>query len=168
MAFSFHFIGATSHTERVLYNLDWSVGRIGSNVREDVMLAQALLRIVFYELEGKGGLLPPLGADGIAVDGWIGPSTLRHIAHFQDQAAAKGQNVLRDGSFDPFRKQTQLSTISKTRYAIELLNNFCANSCDTNHMRNFDDLPVRDDVPLPLRNALKTSKKTAAQYGGGH
>ncbi|VTU31915.1 MULTISPECIES: peptidoglycan-binding protein [unclassified Variovorax] len=164
MAFSFKYIGSTSHVERVLYNLDWSVGRIGGNLREDVMLAQALLRMVFYELAGKGGLLPPLGADGIEVDGWIGPSTLRHIAQFQDQAISLGQKVLRDGNFDPFRKVGQSSTISHTRYSIELLNNFCANNCDTNRMRNFDDLPVRLDVPLQLRNALKTVKKTAAQY----
>lgn len=164
MAFRFKYIGEKTHQTFYLYNVDWAVGRIGGNVREDVMLVQVLLRIVFYELAGKGGLTPPPGNDGIAVDGYYGPVTQRHITQFQDEAAARSQNIKRDGIFDPFRKQGSLSHISHTRYSMELLNNFCSNLCDQNHMKNFDDMLLRDDIPTQLRNALKTVKTTAAQY----
>jgi len=165
MAFSTPFIGSSGNP-RTAYNIDWSVGLIGSNTREDVMLVQALFRIFYYELLGfNGGFDPPPGENAvIVVDGQKGPITQRHIVHFQEQAIARGQNLKADGIFDPYRAVGASSTISKTRYALDLLNNGCANLCDAQGIENYSNLPNRQDMPLLLRSALKRVKKTASKY----
>jgi len=166
MAFTMTFKGKTSGTLHKIYNVDWSVGKIGSNIQEDVMLVQALFRIFYYELMGftDAEFEPPPGEPVIVVDGWIGPATHRHIVHFQRQMVASGRKVLQDGIFDPFRALEQVSTISKTRYALELLNNGCANYCTKNGVDYYTNLPNRTDMPLALRSALKTVKTTANKY----
>lgn len=148
------------------YNTDWSVGRIGSNTREDVMLVQALFKIFYYELLGfNHDLNPPPGqTEVIVVDGYYGQITQKHITHFQTQAIALGYKVLPDGIFDPFREPGASSTISKTRYALDLLNNACANCCKEQGIDNYTNLPNRGDMPLLLRSALKKVKKTARKY----
>lgn len=165
MAFSTTLIGSSGNL-RTAYNIDWSVGLIGANTREDVMLVQALFRIFYYELLGfNDGFDPPPGeTEVIAVDGQKGPVTQKHIVHFQEQAIARGQNLRPDGIFDPYRAPGAISTISKTRYALDLLNNGCANLCDAQGIDNYDNLPNRQDVPLLLRSALKRVKKTADKY----
>lgn len=148
------------------YNIDWSVGLIGSNIREDVMLVQALFRIFYYELMGFNDDMdpPPDEPAVIAVDGIIGPATRRHIKHFQGQMVAQGYRVVQDGSCDPFRAQGQLSTVTHSTYTLELLDIQCFNLCTKQGINNYDNLPNRDDMPAPLRAALKTRKKTARQY----
>ncbi|MDI3382288.1 peptidoglycan-binding protein [Xenophilus aerolatus] len=158
---------ATGNTGPIdVYNIDWSVGLIGSNIREDVMLVQALFRILYYELMGfNDNTQPPPDEPGvIEVDGLIGPVTRRHIKHFQAQMAARGTKVTQDGSFDPFRAENQLSTRTHSRYSLELLNNGCLFFCEKQGLDNFSNLPNRADMPAPLRAALKTRKKTARQY----
>ncbi|MEO7242129.1 MAG: peptidoglycan-binding protein [Variovorax sp.] len=149
-----------------IYNTDWAVGQGGSNGREDTMLVQALFHILYYE-DVDTGCTPPAGSTGIAVDGWYGPATQRHINHWQSQMRSDGENVLCDGVMDPFRGQKEASTISKTRYALELLNNACHNACKDEGKTNFLNLPNRQDIPVELRNALKTVKTTAAKYQYG-
>lgn len=168
MAFSTSLIG-DSGIARVAYNIDWSVGQIGSNLKVDVMLAQALLRILNYELLGfNADYDPPPGETGvIAVDGLMGPVTQRHITNFQRQAVSRGYKVMIDGIFDPFRKPGASSTISKSRYAMDLLNNACGNLCLKQGIDNYDRLATREDVPIELSNALKRVKTTANQYGPG-
>ena len=165
MAFSTTLIG-TSGKLHTTYNSDWSVGRIGSNTREDVMLVQALFKIFYYELLGfNHDFDPPPGAtEVIVVDGYYGPVTQKHITHFQEQAIARGRKVLPDGIFDPFREPGASSTISKTRYALDLLNNGCANCCKEQGIDNYTNLPNREDMPTLLRSALKRVKKTASKY----
>ncbi len=165
MAFSTTLIGSSGKL-RTTYNSDWSVGRIGSNTREDVMLVQALFKIFYYELLGFNHDFdpPPGGNEVIVVDGYYGPVTLKHITHFQEQAIARGRKVLPDGIFDPFREPGASSTISKTRYALDLLNNGCANCCGEQNIDNYTNLPNREDMPALLRNALKRVKKKASKY----
>ncbi|MBS0428105.1 MAG: peptidoglycan-binding protein [Proteobacteria bacterium] len=149
------------------YNVDWAVGRIGSNARDDVMLVQALLRIFYYELMGftdVGFEPPPNATDPIAVDGRIGPITQSHIVHFQSQIAAKGSPTTQDGIFDPFRGPGQLSTITHSRYSLDALNSGCNHFCNKQGIDNYRNLPNRQDVPAALRAALRTHKSTAAQY----
>lgn len=144
------------------YNVDWAVGAIGSNMREDVMLVQALLRIVYYEslvLES-----PAESTGSIAVDGLCGPITRAHIVHFQRQAAERGYPVHQDGSFDPFRAGGKVSRLTSSRYCMELLNNGCYSADKENGTRFHKDLPLRDDIPVALRAALKTQKTEARQY----
>jgi peptidoglycan hydrolase-like protein with peptidoglycan-binding domain len=165
MAFSTPLIGR-SGALLTTYNIDWSAGRIGSNTREDVMLVQALFKIFYYELLGFNHEMdpPPGQTEVIAVDGYYGPVTQKHITHFQTQVIARGQKVLPDGIFDPFREPGSSSTISKTRYALDLLNNGCANCCKEQGIDNYTNLPNREDMPALLRNALKRVKKTASKY----
>ncbi len=151
------------------YNIDWSVGKIGVNRREDVMLVQALFKIYYYQLLGfNGGNDPPAGETAvIEVDGIPGPATRRHIVHFQSQMLKRGSNVMLDGNFDPFRNQGQLSTVSKTRYALELLNNGCHLHCKEQGVDYYSNLPNRHDMPLLLRSALQTHKTMADKYRQG-
>ena len=165
MAFSTPPIGK-SRDLLTAYHIDRAVGRIGSNTREDVMLVQALFKIFYYELLGfNHDLDPPPGqTEVIVVDGYYGPITQKHITHFQAQAIALGQKVLPDGIFDPFRAPGASSTLSKSRYALDLLNNGCANCCKEQGIDNYTNLPNRADMPLLLRSALKKVKKTASKY----
>lgn len=144
------------------YNIDWAVGSIGSNIREDVMLVQALLRIFYYE--SSVAQPPPESTGPITVDGRCGPITRAHIVHFQRLAAEKGYPVHQDGAFDPYRAGGQVSTLTKSRYSMELLNNGCYSADKRNSTRFHKDLPIRDDIPVTLRSALKTHKQTAKQY----
>ena len=168
MAFSTPTIG-DSGALLTAYNIDWSVGRIGSNTREDVMLVQALFKIFYYELMGfNHDFDPPPGqTEVIGVDGYYGPVTQKHITHFQQQMVATGRKVLPDGIFDPFRDPGTSSTISHSRYALDLLNNGCANFCKEQGIDNYTNLPNREDMPLLLRSALKRVKKTASKYAYG-
>lgn len=161
---------ARSQSEGIVsvYNIDWPVGRIGNNIHDDVMLVQALFKIFYYEMLGfNDNFEPPPGeSEVIKVDGYAGPVTRRHIVHFQTQCKKRGWSVLLDGIFDPFRQpgQGQLSSISKTRYSLDFLNALTRNSCKLEGADNYTTLPNREDVPLLLRNALKTHKSTAAAY----
>lgn len=152
-----------------VYNIDWPVGRIGNNIRDDVMLVQALLRIFYYEMLGfNDGFQPPPGeTEVIEVDGYIGPVTRRHIVHFQTQCRERGWVVALDGIFDPYRQQGQQSTVSKTYYTLEALDTLASNCCKLEGANHYTNLPNRDDMPLLLRSALRTHKPTAAKYSGG-
>ena len=159
---------ARSQSEGVVnfYNIDWPVGRIGNNIHDDVMLVQALFKIFYYEMLGfNDNFEPPPGeSEVIKVDGYTGPATLRHIVHFQTQCKKRGASVLLDGIFDPYRQEGQRSTISKTYYALDFLNVQIWNCCKLEGVDYYTALPNREDIPLLLRNALKTCKSTAAAY----
>jgi hypothetical protein len=153
--------------EVVAYNVDWPVGRGGSNVREDVMLIQALFKVYYWEITDIGeDLTPPPGESQIIeVDGWWGPTTQKYIEHFQAQVVAKGFNVLRDGLIDPYRDAPWTpSTISKSTYTLVVLVSRCHRLCEQNRETYYQDLPHRGDMPLRLRNALKTVKTRADKY----
>lgn len=156
---------------RTAYNIDWSVGRGGSNGREDVMLVQALFRIWFWETMQVGDDImpvPPGETEVIKVDGWWGPSTQRYIDHFKQEAIKRGADITSDVVMDPFRETTWAkSRISKTDYALGVLVGKCARNCEANGETFYVNLPNRQDVPLQLRNALKMVKSTANQYRYG-
>lgn len=147
------------------YNVDFSVGARGHNRREDVLLVQALLRIFYYEV-GFENCPPPSGENGIAVDGFHGSSTQRHINHVQQQFIAVGNDTGNDGLIDPFRTPYEGSLITKHHYTLVLLNDACAHGCIETGSNNFVDLPQRDDIPIQLRNALMTVKTEATRYYG--
>ncbi|HMN20144.1 MAG TPA: peptidoglycan-binding protein [Ottowia sp.] len=148
------------------YNVDFSVGARGHNRREDVLLVQALLRIFYYEV-GFENCPPPPGENGIAVDGFYGSSTQRHINHVQQQFIAVGNDTGNDGLLDPFRSPPySTSLITKQYYTLVLLNDACAYGCIETGLDNFVDLPLRADIPIQLRNALATVKTEATRYHG--
>jgi len=107
------------------YNVDWSVGAGGINSALDVKLVQALLRMAYYELPKRPGVVPPPGASLIAVDGIAGAQTRKHIMAFQQGLKADGAPILVDGKMDPFRKQGELSHLAKVMYSLEKLNDYC-------------------------------------------
>lgn len=145
------------------YNVDFSVGAAAANHPIDVMLVQALLRIVCYELQGTDKLTPPPGEVGIAVDGQFGPRTLKHILRQQQQMKAAGIATLVDGVHDPFRAQQQKSTIAKVRYGLEVLNDTCFVLCRRQGLESYDSLPRRSDVPEALRVALSLPERAIAR-----
>jgi len=160
MAFVTTFVSATSGPGNA-YNIDFSVGAAKTNATADVMLVQALLRIVHFEVSQP--IAPPPGETDIEVNGKLDQRTLRFILNWQRLAKASGIKVLLDGVFDPFRAQGQLSTIAHVRYTLELLNNTCHSKTKTDGSKAFDELPSRDDIPPELRGELNLPRRTVAR-----
>lgn len=162
MAFVTTFISSETGLPGNAYNIDFSVGPgARGNVPEDIMLVQAMFRIIHFEVSNP--LPPPPGDTGIDVDGKLGPQTVRFILNAQRQSKAAGIPVLLDGIFDPFRAQGQLSTIAKVRYVFELLNNTAHKMCDRDGIDNFNALPTREDIPPELIAALRGPQRAVAR-----
>jgi hypothetical protein len=162
MAFVTTFISSETGLPGNVYNIDFSVGPgARGNLPDDIMLVQAMFRIVHFEV--SNALAPPPGETSIAVDGKLGPQTIRFILNAQRQAKAAGIPVLLDGIFDPFRSQGQLSTIAKVRYVFELWNNTGHKKCEQDGIDNYSGLPMRDDIPPELVAALRGPQRTVAR-----
>jgi hypothetical protein len=95
--------------EKVLFNIEQSVGANGVNAPDDVRLVQYLLRAHYG-----------VCAAGLAMDGWGGPETNGWIKAFQEDMRAAGNNVLVDGRLD--RAFGETSSVSHTVYGMVLLN----------------------------------------------
>jgi|GEM_PF-447861 len=161
------------------FNVDGSVGESGDNHSSDVMLVQALFRMLYVDFGGETAwgdaeifLEPPSGDAGpIAVDGIFGPSTRRHVYHFQNQLRMRLSyvDIKQDGLLDPGRFDGlgfgKRST-NGYRYAIEVLNALLAsqNTDALNRSVHYHTLPERDYVKPALRSALKTVKTTPSKY----
>jgi len=144
------------------YNIDFSVGPgVRGNLPEDIMLVQALFRIVHFEVSNP--VPPPSGETGIDVDGQLGPRTIRFILNFQRKAKADNMKVLLDGVFDPFRAQGEFSKVSKTQYAMEILNHTAFGLCRNEGLDNYLALPRRDDIPRELVGALAGPQRSVAR-----
>lgn len=147
------------------YNVDYAVGGGACGNRQtDVMLIQALLRIVHFELDDPAP--PPPGETGIVVDGLMGPKTLKFILNVQRLTKANGIETLLDGVLDPFRPTAaELSRISKVHYALESLNAACYKRCKKEYKTNYTDLPYRAGLPPALLGELRLPwRTTACQY----
>jgi hypothetical protein len=79
-----------------IYNVGSSVGRGGSNAPDDVALVQWLLHRVYTD----SSLFSPPEATDIAIDGYIGPHTLRWIRAVQDDIRDLGVGCVADGRVD--------------------------------------------------------------------
>jgi hypothetical protein len=164
MAFVTTFVSTKDGQSSDAYNIDFSVGPgVRGNLPEDIMLVQALLRIMHFEVSNP--VEPPPGDSSIAVDGKLGPQTIRFILNAQRKAKAAGIKVLLDGTFDPFRTQGQFSTVAKVRYVFEVVNDTAFGLCKNDGRDNYTALPGRDDIPPELVAALKgPSRKLARKY----
>jgi hypothetical protein len=148
--------------EFTAYNIDFSVGPgARGNLPEDIMLVQALLRIVHFEISNP--LPPPPGETSIDVDGVLGRQTRDFIRNAQALAKKTGEPILLDGIFDPFRHFDERSTISKTRYVFELINLVARLRCKDDGIDNFEGLPDRTDIPSELAGALSTPRRENAR-----
>jgi hypothetical protein len=151
---------------RDVYNIDFSVGAgAPGNQPDDIALVQALFRLIHFEL-GPTRLPAPPSDSAIDVDGKLGPQTLRFIVNWQRQAKGLNVPVRLDGVLDPFRDQAGLSTLSKTRYALEILNREANNRCRVENIDNFSELPRNPDIPPFLATALLDRRDVARKYQG--
>ena len=173
MAFTMMFQGKAA--ERAFYNVDWGVGYGAPSHKIDTMLVQALMHVFYYEQEGvlyptnnaaPIKTNPPLAQSSISIDGILGPATQAHIDTFQDNLRAAGWAMRVDHRMDPTR-ESPVATIQKELYSIFLLNRSCNNNDVMNGTQFFMNLRWREDMPISLRSALRTTKKLAAQYSGG-
>jgi hypothetical protein len=153
------------------YNIDFSVGRGGRNRKEDAMLVQTLLRILYIENTDSGfsERFPGLpDKPDIVVDGLVGNTTNRYIMHFKNQARQKGLKLHPDEIMDPFRdnEPDSISKISKTRYAFGALMNVAAKADAASGLNKFAILPEHAETKELLKVALKQTRNDAQQYGG--
>jgi hypothetical protein len=145
------------------YNVDFSVGAgAPGNRPTDIALVQALFKFAYFDLDPPVAPPPPTDKS-IAVDGVFGSATRRFILHFQSQARGFGQKMLLDGICDPFRGQGESSHIAHVRYALELLNNGCANTAhNQGRLAEFEEFAKRPDLPPGLRAELNGPRRTVA------
>lgn len=100
MAFVTTFVSKSSGRGSNAYNIDVSVGPgVRGNQPVDIMLVQALFRIIHFEV--KAPLPKPPGETKIiAVDGKLGPVAVRYLLNAQRIAKASGERVRLGGIFD--------------------------------------------------------------------
>jgi hypothetical protein len=166
MAYHFFAIGKTSGRLRRGYNIDFPVGLGGRNGREDVLLVQTFLRMVYIENTKPevAEVCPPLPGVDIVVDGFFGPITHQHIMRFKDQVRAMGKEVYPDAIMDPFRGNDpfSISQIAEQEYAFGVLLR-AANQADEQRL---DGLTEHPQTHPSLKLALTQTRGNALQYGG--
>jgi hypothetical protein len=148
------------------YNIDYPVGAGAANLKDDVMLVQTLLHILYFETdpEETGHNFTPLPGEEIAVSGECDPTTRRYIVHFKKEVMRLGWRLHPDEVFDPMRdnEPNKKSTLSKTYYAFSRL----LNVCGTTNPRRTDNIPEERSTPRLLAQALRQTRRTARKYGG--
>jgi hypothetical protein len=107
---------------RVVFFVDAAVGRRGANIREDVLLIQFMLKMLWGKVNPKTN--KTTGAPGTpppAVDGLCGPKTIAAIEAFQGAHFPRPELV--DGRIDPVRQgQSMTFGQDEVRYTIIKLN----------------------------------------------
>jgi hypothetical protein len=161
MAFTTTFVGKQSGLESNAYNIDFSVGAgVAGNLPDDILLVQTLFHIIHFEL--KDPIPPPSGETGIALDGKLGPRTLRFMLNLQQRARANNFKVMLDGVFDPMRGQGKLSTQAKVQYAMEILNHTAFGACRLEGNDKYDSLPTHPETPSLLAASLNAGRRQVA------
>lgn len=171
MAYSFYYVGPKTGKTFRLYNVDYSVGQGGTNLKDDVMLVQSLLHILYVENtdpELTAKYPSPLTGDtDFAIDGICGSDTKRCIAAFKSQARAIGFDLYADSIMDPLRKNdpSVLSKVSKSQYSLAVLLDQAHQAAErSGNVDKIDNLPWHPDTPPPLQSALMQSRDQALQY----
>jgi hypothetical protein len=136
-----------------LYNVNFAVGANAPNKRDDVLLVQWLL----YRAYTDHPLLAPPG-DDLAIDGWIGPETVKWITAFQTDMRRLGRPCAKDGRVDSARKPA--GAVSKAPYTIRYLNG-AVMSANPDVFAN----PATDpDMPPELLSALAVNDASAGPF----
>ncbi len=132
------------------YNVTKAVGYGCPNEKEDAMMIQFFLKRIYQTKEMKP--YTPKGA--MAVDGKVGPVTRNWILKFQLDMRNGGHACLADGVMDkagnPQNADNYVSSISRTKYAVRLLNNGLRKLDET----LYKTLPTNPEVPAELRAAF--------------
>lgn len=167
MSFSHHFI-SKSKTSVISYNFDRPVSRFGGGSKTDVMLLQALFRMMYYEFPegGQFKFPPPVQSTGtIVVDGTCGPQTRIHIDTFERQVNALQNSVSSDGVIDPYPAVNAKTTKFKNKFKLDFLNSACEEAAQSagniDAYRRMILLDQHEDgvYPLALRAALQSPRK---------
>ncbi len=136
------------------YNVNFAVGNGATNRRDDVFLVQWMLQHIykddptFFAPESK-----PL-----AVDGWIGPQTIKWIRAFQSDVIRRGFALHPDGRVDSARKA--VGAVSKLPYTILLMNAFFHQANPKVFLNPASD----PGVPKELLKALATNNGDAGPF----
>lgn len=170
MPFSFK---AKSADGLPVYNIDYSVGRPGSNWAPDVKLVQALLNLLFFENGGTFylrstagtayGIDPPDQAAPLIIDGIKGPLTQSLIDSYQLGLQRIGAYPA-DGRLDPIAWSGAPSAAPTRGRGLALLGTSARLSDEYNgtnhHARLLTDVQTYQDLP----GYLKQTQSMARQY----
>lgn len=142
-------VGGAGATGNKVYNVEQAVGLNAANANGDVKLVQYMLNHLY---------------GNVAVDGFIGPATIAAIRKFQEDAKKGGANVLVDSRID--RAFGQVSSVSKTTYAILLMNFALAKKNPAAFAALPQHVPMSvNPKPNPYNPVQKKIKSIAVQYG---
>ena len=142
------------------YNLDYAVGPKATNQRQDVLLVQFFLKVLYQHppfKQRKSSPTSPLKSVGeLVVDGRFGRQTETYIRDFQQAHVEKGLNVHPDGRVDPargVRHYRDTSSITRTYYTISQLNGSFRRRFTQEH----DHLENSPRLPGELRPIFKST-----------
>ena len=136
------------------YNVNYAVGNQAPNMRDDVLLVQWMLHRVFTDHP----LFIPPEAKRLAIDGWIGPQTIKWIKAFQATIRRNGRPCAFDGRVDSARKSA--GSISKSPYTVLWLNSALRSANPT----VFEDPGSDPDMPTELMAALQSNDGSAGPF----
>ena len=151
------------------YNVDYSVGSVGSNWKPDVMLIQALLNLLYFDNDGEFFTVDygvhsfgrPSDIDRLEPDGIKGPLTQGLINLYQNRLA-EILGTPADGRFDP---TLMVGGHRKRGVGLMALNNSLLTSDEVNGTKHYAALLTDTKKYKPLLcNSLKHTQKTARQY----
>lgn len=149
-------------------NIDWSVGARGVNRRDDTMLVQHLLNLLFHEpIHGKvPGVAEQTNLDDVGaltVDGYWGPMTNQHVKSFEDYCVKYGGGT-NDHVLDPVPNSMRVSRAGGhfKFYDLTSLVGMGLKALGASDAELIQRL-VGDAPPL-LQNALMCHRKHPAQY----
>lgn len=138
------------------YNVTFAVGKGCPNYKEDVLLVQFFLQRIYKNNMMKAQT--PKGA--MKVDGKCGPITSNWILKFQIDMMNGGLECYPDGIVNKAgnNKSNWISSISKTKYTIRLLNNGLRKL----EPELYKSLAVHPEVPPELRSMFAQMQSQSA------
>lgn len=138
------------------YNISLSVGPAMPNLREDVLLAQTLMKMANFVrlLPGRG---PIENSRDIKVDGYFGPQTQRLILAFEEHVLSSRRLLVADGCLDPSSQDGYTGT--GVLFKIIHLNRFAKDAVRFEHEYSY--LPTDPNTHPVLRAALGRNSRRA-------
>jgi hypothetical protein len=152
------------------YNLDYPIGPGRTNRQDDIMLAQALLRIIFYETNyaDKNGCPRLPDIDDIPLSGNLLPELQRYIVHFKNWMRQWGYGVYPDAVILPYPPiGLKKSSVTRTYFTMRLLLNFAWKADADAGLGKVDSLAYLDEIPELLRTNLQRVGDRAPGYREG-
>jgi hypothetical protein len=156
------------------FNTDWTVGAKGANHRDDVMLVQQLMSLLYGDpVYGKFGseypdLVTTTVPDGVGptVDGYWGPMTKAYVTEYERYMCKYFGMTVYDDVICPMRNPpgtlTHMSHVHYKLYSLHALIIVGLNYCEGSAERLWT-LPHWTSA-MPLRSSLMCARKEAAQY----